>query len=134
MENKKTVSLTHMQAARLKWLIDEGFIMVVTEGGRIVFNNDDREFKYDIESFDVTDLFLSHEGTASDFADKMVDAADECYCPECKQYCDPSDINDIDSDFSSHLPNQMCSDCCSDYEESMTDPYTLRGLSRSDFY
>lgn len=126
---------TLQQVLKFQWLVAEGYEVQITEDGKIWYKDEDFKIKYKDEAeLDVTELFLAHDGTASDLGDRLSDFMGERYCPECESYKDLTEIQEIDSDYSNSVHNQMCGDCRIDLEESMTDPYTLRGLSRSDFY
>ena len=123
------------QVLNLQWLQAEGYRIRVTDMGAIMYQDEDFEIEdKDEKELDVTELFMLSGDTPTTLGDRLSDFMLERYCPPCKGYHDPTEIQEIDSDYSDSMHNQICGDCRIDLEESMTDPYTLRGLSRSDFY
>ena len=129
------MTFTLKQVLDLQWLVNEGYEIRVEDTGRVFYKDSDFKIKDRNEAeLDVTELFLANAESASRLGDRLSDFMYERHCPECESYCDPEEIQVIDSDYVTHHQDQMCSDCCQDWTDSHTDPYTLRGLKRSDFY
>lgn len=101
-------SFTLQQVLDLQWFATEGYEVRVTEDGKIFYKDPDYRVKAGNDAeLDVTNLFFANTEPATRLGDRFSDFAYERYCPACESFCDPSDIQDIDSDFSPHLPNQM---------------------------
>jgi hypothetical protein len=124
---------TLRQVLNFQWLFTEGFKIRIDGSGRVWYADDDFKIKCEDEAeLDVTELFMLSGSTPEQIGTDLSDFMHERHCPECESYCDIAEIRELDSDYNHH--HQMCGDCCIDQEEAKTDPYTLRGLHRSDFY
>lgn len=127
--------MTEEQKTRLAWLEAEEFVIRTNKYNRVYFVDLDKESKgKPIPACDVTDLWFRTNGvTPQEFADLMMDHANERYCAECNHFYDDLEMVHPDQDYFPHVPSQMCTNCADDYLERDEDEYARNGVSRSDF-
>ena len=127
--------MTEEQKTRLAWLRAEEFVIRTNKYDRVYFVDLDKESKgKPTPACDVTDLWYRTSGlTPQQFANLMMDHANERYCQECKHFYDELDIVIIDQDYGPSAASQVCTNCADNYAENDMDEYERNGVSRYDF-
>jgi len=119
------------------YLMSEGFEFQVTKDTILWTNPFDEPHNNDKDDYiDVTSMLSLHVGESKDLIDILCDYVEKNYrqCDSCDVYLFTSDVYSSNDEYGrDDHQDGICYECLGDIAEANTDPYTLRGLRRSDF-